>query len=92
MAISLDREAARASSRFAMLTQAISSTSSVTPSSSVNGIVVMDARLLCPRRPDSTTITLFLNRASTDSVMVRFNGTSTSLMSERYGTLIAARA
>ncbi len=62
-AISLARAAERASSRLAMLAQAISSTSPVTPSSRSSGVFASARTELWPMPPGSTTIGLALNLA-----------------------------
>ena len=92
-AISLARAAPRASSRLAMLAQAISSTNAVTPSSSVSGgCARRRAMLLWPRAPGSTVTGLALKRAIVASLMPFCSGASTSLTMARYGTLTAALA
>ena len=78
-AISLARAAPRASSRLAMLAQAISSTKPVTASSSVSAGPASRVMLLWPRAPGSTVTRLALKRASVAGLMSFCSPASTSL-------------
>ncbi len=79
-AISIARLAPRASSRLAMLAQAISSTSAVSPKSSVIGSFDSLWTELWPRRPSARTIALALKRRMVCPLMPFWSGASTSPM------------
>ncbi len=76
-AISLARAAARASSRLAMLAQAISSTNAVTPSSSISGAFASGRAELCPCAPGTTPIVFALNCTMVLSLIPFWSGAST---------------
>ena len=84
---------ARASSRLAMLAQAISSTKPVTPSSSVSGALRFARDASSARaRPARRHIAFALNAPSSASLMPFCSGASTSLTIAWYGTLSAVCA
>ncbi len=80
MAISPARAVDRASSRFAMFTQAMSSTNAVTPSSRRSGIFALSGTELWPRPPGARTIGFARKRAIVCALMSYCSGASTSLM------------
>ena len=81
-AISVVRCAPLASSRFAILAQAISSTSPVIPSSRRIGVRESSWTELCPFSPGSTVSRFCRNSASVWSLIPVCSGASTSLMIE----------
>ncbi len=79
-AISSDRPAPRARSRFAMLAQAMSSTIPVMPKSSFIGLLDSPCTELWPRRPSVTVSSFALNCFIRWSLIPSWSGASTSLM------------
>ena len=79
-AISVVRFAARASSRLAMLAQAMSSTMPVTAKSSVSGSRDAVMAELWPLRPSLSVMTWARNRAAVWAPRPLIRGASTSLM------------
>jgi hypothetical protein len=77
-AISIPRPAPRASSRLAMLAQAMSRTRPVMAKSSVSGVRTSACSELCPRRPGSSVTSLARKRAIPCSLIPSCSGASTS--------------
>src|SRR5262249_23128793 len=69
----------RASSRFAMLAQAMSSTNAVTPSNRRSGVFASSGIELWPRPPGATRMGFSRKRASVCGLMSFCSGASTSL-------------